>query len=245
MQNETVLELLIVTLVASATVAATGIGALPVIAAGHRAAAMQPFLNGVAAGVMSVAAIVGLLIPAVRDGSPGSVAGGVVAGVALVWWARHSLRAHAGQDDTQRTRAELTFGVLFAHSLPEGLALGCALAAGGAQGTFVVLAVAIQNIPEGTAVAIALQRSGESRWRQLVAAVASSVPQVPGAVVAWLAVDAVQGLLAVSFAVAGAAMLWLVVSDLVPASWIPGARLRVSAGGVAGAAVMCALALLL
>ena len=47
------------------------------------------------------------------------------------------------------------FGVLFVHSLPEGLAIGSAYASTrSGLSAFVIAAIAIQNVPEGTAVAI-------------------------------------------------------------------------------------------
>jgi len=140
-------------------------------------------------------------------------------------------------------RARLTVGVLFVHSLPEGLALGSAMAASGSLGTFVVLAVAIQNVPEGTATAIALLRAGRSRRAQVGGAILTSVPQVPGAVLAWAAVDAVETVLPASLAAAGAAMLLLVVRDLVPAARPDG--LRAATAALAGGGAMLGLALLL
>jgi len=50
---------------------ATGLGAIPVLLLGERAAGMQPLLWGVAAGMMGVASVVGLTLPALEDGSPG------------------------------------------------------------------------------------------------------------------------------------------------------------------------------
>jgi zinc transporter ZupT len=64
---------------------------------------------------------------------------------------------------------------------------------------------------------------------------------VPGALVAWLAVEQVQSLLPVSFALAGGAMLALVVADLLPDAWKHASHARVVAGTVAGAALMLAL----
>jgi ZIP family zinc transporter len=236
-------DLVLLVAVAMATILASGLGAIPVVALGDAAARrLQPGLSGMAIGVMGVAAVVGLLVPAVRDGSPLPVAAGMVAGVGGLWAARRALAAHERSLDGPGRRAYLTFGVLFVHSLPEGLAIGSAFAEGGALGGFVILAVAVQNIPEGTATAIALAQAGRSRGRQVAAAILSSAPQLPGAVLAWVAVDAVAGVLPVSFAIAGAAMLALVVADLVPAAWRDGHRGQALAGAVAGALAMGALA---
>ena len=62
-----------------------------------------------------------------------------------------------------------------------------------------ILAIGIQNVPEGTSVAIPMHEAGFSRSRQFWAAVGTSAPQPVGALVAFLAVEQVSGLLPFSF----------------------------------------------
>ena len=64
----------------------------------------------------------------------------------------------------------------------------------------------------------------------------TSVPQIPGALIAWLAVEQIDGLLPASFALAGGAMLALVVVDLLPDAWKHGSHARVAGGTALGAA---------
>ena len=59
-------------LVALWSALATGLGALPVAWLGKRAEALRPALWGITVGLMSVAAVVGLLRPAFERGSAGS-----------------------------------------------------------------------------------------------------------------------------------------------------------------------------
>ena len=77
---------------------------------------------------MAVAAIAGLLAPALDDGSVGAVGAGLVAGVAFLFVARRALapRAATAIGSAPRRTSLLVFTVLFVHSLPEGLALGTA-----------------------------------------------------------------------------------------------------------------------
>lgn len=238
-------DALLLTAIAGATVLATGIGALPVIAlGGKRARAAQGVLSGLAAGVMTVAAVVGLLIPAAEQGSAFTVVAaasvGALALVALRRMLRHRARDSGRGEDSARSL--LVIGVLFAHSLPEGLAIGTAFASSQAGlGAFVIAAIAIQNVPEGTATAAAMQPAGYGRWQQLWGAVLTSVPQIPGALLAWVAVEQVQGLLPASFALAGGAMLALVVVDLLPDAWKHASHGRVIAGTALGAALMLAV----
>ena len=158
-------DLLVLFLAACGTALATGLGAIPVWFLGTRAAALTPFLLGLAAGVMGVASIVGLLIPAAEEGSVWELLAGLVRRrrPARGGAARGSTRGRSswgGSGPGARTSA-LVFAVLFVHSLPEGLAVGTAYASDRAGlGLFVILAIAIQNVPEGTSVAIPMEAAG-------------------------------------------------------------------------------------
>lgn len=228
-------------LAATATALATGLGAIPVILLGERAAALTPALLGMAGGVMTVAAVAGLIMPALDEGTVGEVVVGGIVGVAFLLaarrWIDHREHAPIGAGRTSL----LVFLVLFVHSLPEGFAIGTAYASETAGlGLFVVLAIAIQNIPEGTSVAIPMAAEGRGAARQFWAAVGTSVPQPIGAVVAFLLVEEITALLPLSFAFAAGAMLALVFVEVMPDAL----RRNVSGGAtgfLGGAATMVAL----
>src|SRR6185503_7479544 len=228
------MDLLILVLAATATAVATGLGAVPVFFLGERAATLRPWLLGFAAGVMSVASVVGLLLPALDEGSAGQTILGATLGVAFLlasrWWIE-SPRSHATYSAEGRT-ALLVFLVLLVHSLPEGFAIGTAYASD-TEGLslFVILAIGAQNVPEGTSVAIPLAAAGYGHARQFWAAVGTSAPQPVGAVVAYLLVEEVRGLLPVSFAFAAGAMLALVALELLPSAFDSG-RVRTAITGI-------------
>ncbi len=240
---------IVVMLAASATALATGLGAIPVFYLGARATQLTPPLLGFAAGVMGVASIAGLLAPALEEGSVPAVLGGLAAGVALVAVARRRLTPQTrfmGREGVGASTSALVFLVLFVHSFPEGLAIGTAFASERAGlSLFVFLAIAIQNVPEGTSVAIPMAVAGFSRSRQFWAAVGTSAPQPVGALVAFLLVEAVQGLLPLSFAFAAGAMLALIAVEMVPKAYAGPGRAGPTLGIAAGAALMLALSLLL
>src|SRR4029077_10467674 len=187
-------DLVVLFLAACGTALATGLGAIPVWFLGSRAAALTPFLLGLAAGGMGVASIVGLLVPAAEEGSVWDLVAGLALGGILLGVARHRLEgkeaAFMGRSGPGARTSALVFAVLFVHSLPEGLAVGTAYASDRAGlGLFVILAIAIQNIPEGTSVAIPMEATGYGRARQFWAAVGTSAPQPVGAVIAYLAAE--------------------------------------------------------
>lgn len=242
-------ELLVLLLAACGTALATGLGAVPVFLLGSRARGLAPLLMGLAAGVMTVAAVLGLLVPAVEEGSALEVLAGLAVGVgflALVARRLDSRTTFMGRSGAGARTSALVFLVLFVHSLPEGFAIGTAFASDRAGlSLFVILAITIQNVPEGTSVAIPMREAGFSAGRQFWAAVATSAPQPLGAVVAFLAVEQVSGLLPVSFAFAAGAMLALVATEMLPSAYQAGERLRPSAGLAAGVLLMVAFSLLL
>ncbi|MBS1890289.1 MAG: ZIP family metal transporter [Actinobacteria bacterium] len=241
-------DVVVLILAASGTALATGVGAIPVFLLGRRAAALTSPLLGFAAGAMAVAAFTGLLIPAAEEGSAVAIAAGFGAGIAFVGIARRLLppeRGFLGRRGTDASASALVFLVLFVHSLPEGLAVGTAYASDRAGlSLFVILAIAIQNVPEGTSIALPMHEAGFGPWRQFWVAVATSIPQPIGAVIAWLAVEAVTGLLPISFGFAAGAMLTIVAIEMAPRALEgrPGPALL---GAVAGGATMGALSLAL
>ena len=226
---------------------ATGLGALPVSRLGARAEELRPALWGLTVGLMTVASVVGLLMPALDEGTPAAVISGVGAGIAFLLLSRAVLRrrdVHVGDLRGASVRSSiLVFGVLLVHSLPEGLAIGTAFASDTeGLGLFVILAIALQNVPEGTATAIPMEAAGFSPRQQFWAAVLTSAPQPVGALLAYVLVQQVEALLPFSFAFAAGAMLALVAAELAPQAWRSGHHLLAAAGTAGGAGVMLLLA---
>lgn len=242
-------DTIVLVLAASGTALATGLGAIPVFFLGERAAQLTPLLLGFAAGVMGVASVAGLLVPATEEGSATAVVGGLLAGAALLDLARRRLGSRAtflGRSGAGARTSALVFLVLFVHSLPEGFAIGTAFASDRVGlSLFVIVAIAIQNVPEGTSVAIPMAAAGFGRSRQFWAAVATSAPQPVGALVAFLLVEQIESLLPFSFAFAAGAMLALIVVELLPKAYADRRRLGPSAGLLLGAALMLGLSLAL
>ena len=216
---------------------------------GERAATLRPWLLGFAAGVMTVASVVGLLLPALDEGTAGDVALGAALGVAFLlasrWWIE-SPRSRVTYSAERRT-ALLVFLVLLVHSLPEGFAIGTAYASDTAGlGLFVILAIGAQNVPEGTSVAIPLATAGYGRARQFWAAVGTSAPQPIGAIIAYLLVEEINSLLADLVRLRGrrdarARSMF----ELAPSAFESGRVRTALTGIVAGSAVMLGLSALL
>jgi ZIP family zinc transporter len=231
---------------ATGTALATGLGAVPVFLLGSRVVALRPLLLGFAAGAMGVASVVGLLLPALDEGSDLQAAVGLALGIAFLAASRALIDRRDMEHPLVRNRAQrtalLVFLVLLVHSLPEGFAIGTAYASDTAGlSLFVILAIALQNVPEGTSVAIPMSAAGDSPSRQFWAAVGTSAPQPVGALVAYLLVEQIDSLLPLSFAFAGGAMLMLVLVELAPQAFVRGALGRATLGLAVGAGLLMLL----
>jgi ZIP family zinc transporter len=242
------MDIVVLVLAATGTALATGVGAVPVFFLGARAEQLRPLLWGGTVGMMTIASIVGLLRPALQEGGVVEVAAGLAAGVFFLFASRRLIdrpRFESLRGPGLRL-SFLVFAVLFVHSLPEGFAIGTAYASDkSGLSLFVIVAIALHNVPEGTSIAVPMSVAGFSRSQQFWAAVATSAPQPPGAVAAYLVVEHFEALLPASFAFAAGAMLALVVIELVPVAFAQPQRARGSVGALAGGALMLGLAVLL
>lgn len=235
---------------ATGTALATGIGAVPVFFLGGRSEELRPALWGFAGGTMGVVSIVGLLAPALDEGTVFDAVLGLGIGTAFMFAARRYLEVHRvgfrGRDRERVRSSVLVFAVLFVHSFPEGLAIGTAYASTTAGlSLYVIVAIALQNIPEGTSVAIPMEAAGFSRAQQFWAAVATSAPQPLAALIAYALVEQVNALLPVSFAFAAGAMLSLVFAEVLPQALATPGRRAGLAGIAAGGALMLAFSAVL
>src|SRR5829696_7285543 len=86
------MDYVILTLAAAATALATGLGAIPVFVFGTLPEMVRGGLWGLTVGLMTVASVVGLLAPALDDGTPITVAIGLAAGAFFLVAARTTLR---------------------------------------------------------------------------------------------------------------------------------------------------------
>src|SRR5687767_6787319 len=89
------MDVVALALAGAGTALATGIGALPVFFLGEHAERLRPFLWGATVGLMGVASVVGLLMPALQEDGRGTVVAGLVVGAAFLLVSRRLL---AGRD---------------------------------------------------------------------------------------------------------------------------------------------------
>jgi zinc transporter, ZIP family len=231
---------------------ATGVGGLGVLLLRRPAQRTLDALLGFTAGVMLAATAFSLLVPALDSGGVGRVLVGFAVGAALIvaldrWVPHLHARRREGRresmvDSTQVHRVRLLVTAMTIHNFPEGAAVGTAFAAGGSDlGLPIALAIATQNLPEGFAVAAPLIAIGASRRTAAGLALASGVVEPIAAFGAYGAFELFSSLLPYGLTFAAAAMLYVVVDEIIPESHARGHERDASIALMVGFAVMMAL----
>ena len=198
---------------------------------------LQKTLLGFASGVMVAASVWSLLIPAMEMGGEETEAVRVVptvcgflCGIAfLLLMDRVIPHLHLGSSSPEGPRSRLSRTSMLAlavtlHNLPEGMAVGVALAAALEQSSYLSMAgavalslgIAIQNFPEGAIVSMPLRAEGNSRLRSFAIGALSGVVEPAGAVLTILLAAYVTPLLPYLLAFAAGAMVYVVVEELIP-----------------------------
>lgn len=193
-------------------------------------------LIGFAAGVMVAASVWSLLIPAMemthRDGFmkvfPSVV--GFVCGMAfLLLLDVVTPHQHPDEPRSEGPRSNLSkstklFLAITLHNIPEGMAVGAALAAVMEQSHFVGMASAIalsigmgiQNFPEGAIVSMPLRAAGNTRLKSFVMGALSGLVEPVAAIITILLTSIILPGLPYLLAFAAGAMMYVVVEELIP-----------------------------
>jgi ZIP family zinc transporter len=123
--------------------------------------------------------------------------------------------------DSKKSMLRSGMILLFAialHNIPEGLALGAAGYHDTALGLTLAIIIGLHNIPEGMAVSSPLIAGGLSKIKAVIITLFVGSTTVIGAVIG-VAVGGISDLaLALSFSIAGGAMLYVVLGEIFPQS---------------------------
>ena len=200
------------------------------------ASRMQKALTGFAAGVMVAASVWSLLIPSIEmTGNEGMASilpaiVGFVAGILLLLVLDEVVphqHIESNQSEGPRSHLSRTSKLVFAvtlHNIPEGMAVGVALAAAlehnahmpMAAALALSLGIAIQNFPEGAIVSMPLHSAGNSRLRSFVIGTFSGLVEPVAAMLTILLAALVIPVLPYLLAFAAGAMMYVVVEELIP-----------------------------
>ncbi len=190
---------------------------------------LQKILLGFASGVMVAASVWSLLIPSINLGGIVPALVGLLLGFAFLLLIDrltphlHPMGGAEGPKSHLSKTTMLSLAVTI-HNLPEGMAVGVAIAgamSGDAGVTFagalaLSLGIAIQNIPEGAIVAMPLRAAGNSRSKSFRIGVLSGAVEPVGGILVILLASIVTPIMPYLLSFAAGAMLYVVIEELVP-----------------------------
>lgn len=200
------------------------------------AARLQKTLTGFAAGVMVAASVWSLLIPSIEMTGKEGLASvlpatiGFLTGILFLLFLDEVVpHQHLDSQQSEGPRSHLsrTSKLVFAvtlHNLPEGMAVGVALAAAMEHSSTMPMAaaialsvgIAIQNFPEGAIVSTPLHAAGNSRRKAFAIGALSGIVEPIGALLTILLASLVIPILPYLLAFAAGAMMYVVVEELIP-----------------------------
>jgi ZIP family zinc transporter len=218
---------------------------------------------GFAAGVMIAASFWSLLAPAIEmaENNPGPSWAPAVIGFLLgggfLWIVDQILpHLHLGLPmseaeglKTSWQRSVLLVLAITLHNVPEGLAVGVAFGAVGAEipsaslagAVALALGIGLQNFPEGAAVSVPLRREGFGRLKSFLYGQASGIVEPIAGVLGAAAVLMIRPILPYALAFAAGAMIYVVIEELIPESQYEKNTHIATFGSMLGFAVMMLL----
>lgn len=200
------------------------------------AARLQKLLTGFAAGIMVAASVWSLLIPSIdMTGGEGfmsilpAIVGFLIGILFLLFLDEIIPHQHLDSNVSEGPKSHLskTTKMVFAitlHNIPEGMAVGVALAAAMEHSLYLPMAgavtlslgIAIQNFPEGAIVSMPLRSAGNTQWKSFLMGTLSGVVEPIGAIVTILLASFVLPILPYLLSFAAGAMMYVVVEELIP-----------------------------
>lgn len=188
-------------------------------------------LLGFAAGVMMAASIWSLIVPAIELSDNLGVfsflpaVSGFWVGIVLLWWLDKFIpEPHISDVQSDLRKPSMLIPAVVIHNIPEGMAIGASLASliegsshlSAAAVITLSAGIAIQNFPEGSIISMPLAAKGEKKMKSFYYGFLSGVVEPLAAVVTILLASIVNPILPYMLSFAAGAMVFVVVSELVP-----------------------------
>ena len=194
---------------------------------------LMDLMLGIAAGVMIAASFFSLLNPAISMASNlkmipwlmvsfGFISGGILLFASDKIFSRFESKF----SNNSLKRSLMLISSITIHNIPEGLAVGVAFGSimynldGATLSSALLLAlgIGIQNFPEGTAVSVPLRREGYSMKKAFIFGQLSGMVEPIAGVLGALLVIKVRYILPFLLSFASGAMIYVVVTELIPES---------------------------
>lgn len=186
---------------------------------------IENVILGFAGGVMVAASIWSLIIPALESSSNNSclpVIIGMCLGIGIFLLIDFILKNRDNKDG--KIKINNLMLAITLHNIPEGMAVGIALASymSGVISFSMAFAlsfgIAIQNFPEGTIISMPLYKNGFSKNKASFYGFVSALFELLGAIITLAFTNIISVILPYLLALAAGAMFYVVIVELVPES---------------------------
>ena len=199
-------------------------------------ATLEKTLLGLAAGVMIAASVWSLLIPSIEMAEEQGKVAWIPASVGFLLGMVFLLildsiipHLHMGSEDPEGVKSELSKTTMLVlavtlHNLPEGMAVGVAVAGALAENSSITMAatlalavgIAIQNFPEGAIISMPLCATGGTKKRAFLYGFLSGIVEPIGALLTIALAHLILPLLPYLLSFAAGAMMYVVIEELIP-----------------------------
>ena len=199
---------------------------------------IEKILLGFAAGVMVAASVWSLLIPSIDMAKEQNVIAWVPAMVGFILGILFLLvldniipHLHVKSNEPEGLKSKLGKSAMMVlavtlHNIPEGMAVGVALAGAASGNSTITMAgaialsigIAIQNFPEGAIISMPLKEEGNSKGKSFLYGTLSGVVEPIGGLLTILLTSLVVPILPYLLSFAAGAMIYVVVEELIPES---------------------------
>lgn len=199
-------------------------------------ATLEKTLLGLAAGVMIAASVWSLLIPSIEMAEEQGKVAWIPAAVGFLLGMVFLLildsiipHLHMGSEDPEGVKSELSKTTMLVlavtlHNLPEGMAVGVAVAGALAENSSITMTaalalavgIAIQNFPEGAIISMPLCATGGTKKRAFLYGFLSGIVEPIGALLTIALAHLILPLLPYLLSFAAGAMMYVVIEELIP-----------------------------
>lgn len=227
----------------------------------NKSGKLNALFLGFAGGVMIAASIWSLLLPAIDLADYLGdwkvlplIVGFVLGGLFLIALDKiipenKSDNIFEKQKELEIKKTKKFFFAVTIHNIPEGLAVGFAFGAAALIGTKVAflsalglaIGIGIQNLPEGTAVALPIKNATGSKHKAFLYGMLSGAVEPVFAVIGYFLACTIQVLQPWILSFAAGAMIYVVVSDIIPQSMFNDNSIFATWGFMFGFTVMMVL----
>lgn len=201
---------------------------------------IEKILLGFASGVMVAASVWSLLIPSIAMAEEQKIISWLPATVGFILGiifllALDNIIPHLHLKSTEpeglKSKLKKTTMMVLAvtlHNIPEGMAVGVALAGAISRNSTISMAsaialsigIAIQNFPEGAIISMPLKEEGNSKKKSFFYGTLSGIVEPIGGLLTILLTSLVVPILPYLLSFAAGAMIYVVVEELIPSSQV-------------------------